>query len=147
MKKILTCIMALLLFASAAFAQRDLNCYPVFQGKVVPEKQMVVTEVRGSSVAAYKLDYYKGISFQVGEDLAARVASLIEEDAAAADVRETEKTGTLLTYALIQPKTKGRIHRYLCYQARPVDGQWKVTILYLEGTATLADLRGMFENQ
>ena len=48
---------------------------------------------------------------------------------------------------LIQLKTKGRIHRYLCYQARPVDGQWKVTILYLEGPATLADLRGMFEKQ
>ncbi|MBR5723869.1 MAG: hypothetical protein IKX62_00665 [Bacteroidales bacterium] len=147
MKKILTSILALLLFSVAAFAQRGLNCYPVFRGRVVPERQMVVTEVRGSSVAAYKLDYYKGISFLVEEDLAARVASLIEEDVAAADVRETEKTGLLLTYALIQPKTKGRIHRYLCYQARPVDGQWKVTILYLEGSATLADLRGMFEKQ
>lgn len=147
MKKILTSILALLLFSAAAFAQRGLNSDPVFRGRVVPERQMVVTEVRGGGMATYKLDYYKGVSFLVDEKSAREVAELVGQDAAAADVRETEKTGSLLTYALIQPKTKGRIHRYLCYQARPVDGQWKVTVLYLEGPATLDDLREMFEKQ
>ena len=147
MKKILTSILALLLFVSAAFAQRDLNCYPIFQGKVVPERQMVVTEVRGSSMSTYKLDYYRGVSFQADTLLARKVATLLRADASAANATETETVGEMLTYALIQPKTRGRIHRYLCYQARPVDGQWKVTILYLEGSATLADLRGMFEKQ
>ena len=56
MKKIVVTLIALLLLAVSASAQRDLGCYPVFQGKVVPGKQMVVTEVRGSSMAAYKLD-------------------------------------------------------------------------------------------
>jgi hypothetical protein len=147
MKKILTSILALLLFVSAAFAQRDLNCYPIFQGKVVPERHMVVTEVRGSSMSTYKLDYYRGVSFQADTLLAQKVAALLRADASAANATETETVGEMLTYALIQPKTRGRIHRYLCYQARPVDGQWKVTILYLEGSATLADLRGMFEKQ
>ena len=147
MKKILTSILALLLFVSAAFAQRDLNCYPIFQGKVVPERQMVVTEVRGSSMSTYKLDYYRGVSFQADTLLAQKVAALLRADASAANATETETVGEMLTYALIQPKTRGRIHRYLCYQARPVDGQWKVTILYLEGSATLSDLRGMFEKQ
>ena len=147
MKKIVITLMALLLLAVSASAQRDLSCYPVFQGKVVPGKQMVVTEVRGSSMAAYKLDFYRGVSFQVGEELAGKVSALVEADAADADIRETEKTGHLLTYALVKPASKGKSNRYLCYQARPVGGEWKITLLYLEGPATLEDLRAMFEKQ
>ena len=147
MKKMLITICLLFLLTTSMNAQRDLKTYPVFQGEIVPGKMMVVTEVRGGGMATYKLDYYKGVSFQVGEELAAKVASLVEADAAATNDRETEKIGSLLTYALIQPKSKGRANRYLCYQARPVAGEWKITILYLEGPATLSDLRSMFEKQ
>ena len=147
MKKTIVTLMALLLLALSASAQRDLNCYPVFQGKVVPRKQMVVTEVRGSSMAAYQLDYYRGISFLANEALTRKVAALVEADADGAAVNETEKVGDLLTYALVQPLSTGKTNRYLCYQAREVGDKWKVTILYLEGAATLDDLRKMFDKQ
>ncbi|MBO5562523.1 MAG: hypothetical protein J5939_02260 [Bacteroidales bacterium] len=148
MKKILITYLSLLLLGSgAASAQRDLQSFPVFQGKVVPGRQMVTTEVRGASMATYQLDYYRGVSFQVGEELAGKVSALVEADAADADIRETEKTGHLLTYALVKPASKGKSNRYLCYQARPVGGEWKITLLYLEGPATLEDLRAMFEKQ
>ena len=147
MKKTIVTLMALLLLALSASAQRDLNCYPVFQGKVVPRKQMVVTEVRGSSMAAYQLDYYRGVSFLVNEALTRKVAALVEADADGAAVNETEKVGDLLTYALVQPLSTGKMNRYLCYQAREVGDKWKVTILYLEGAATLDDLRKMFDKQ
>ena len=139
--------MTLLLLAVSASAQRNLNCYPVFQGKVVPVKQMVVTEVRGSSMAAYKLDYYRGVSFQADEPLTLRVAALVEADADEAAVKETEKVDGLLTYALVQPAPSGKMNRYLCYQARKIEDKWKVTLLYLEGAATLDDLKNMFEKQ
>lgn len=147
MKKTIVTLMALLLLALSASAQRDLNCYPVFQGKVVPRKQMVVTEVRGSSMAAYQLDYYRGISFLANEALTRKVAALVEADADGAAVNETEKVGDLLTYALVQPLSTGKMNRYLCYQAREVGDKWKVTILYLEGAATLDDLRKIFDKQ
>lgn len=147
MKKIIISLLFLLLLSFSALAQRDLRCYPVFQGKVVPGKQMVVTEVRGSSMATYKLDYYRGVSFQVETDLAGKVAALVWEDAADAAVKETEKVGDMLTYALVQPASTGKINSYLCYQARPIGDKWKVTLLYLEGEATLEDLRSMFDKQ
>lgn len=146
MKKILASLL-LLLLSVTALAQRDLRSYPVFLGKVVPGKQMVVTEVRGSSMAAYKLDYYRGVSFQVETELADKVAALVEQDAADAAVKETEKVGDMLTYALVQPASSGKMNRYLCYQARQVGDKWKVTLLYLEGRATLEDLRSMFDKQ
>ena len=148
MKKILITLLFLMLLSSVhASAQRDLKSFPVFEGKIVPEKQMIATEVRGGGMATYKLDYYRGVSFRVGTPLATQVAALVSQDADGALVCETEKTGELLTYALIQPKSKGKTNRYLCYQARPEGDGWKVTLLYLEGPATLEDLRNMFEKQ
>jgi hypothetical protein len=147
MKKIITIVIYLLIFSSALSAQRGLNCYPVFQGKVVPAKQMVLTEVRGGGMAAYKLDYYRGVSFEVDSELAEKVASLVEADSAVAESGETEKTGAMLTYALLQPKVAGKTKQYLCYQARSIGSLWKITILYLEGPATLEDLRTMFDKQ
>lgn len=147
MKKLLICIMSILLFTGAAMAQRGLNCFPVFRGKIVPSNRMIVTEARGGSMATYKLDYYHSVQFQVDEGVAKKVAELIMADAADAQSSETEMTDGLLTYALIQPNSFARVHRYLCYQARPVGPAWVITILYLEGSATLDDLYSMFEKQ
>ena len=148
MKKIIICLMSLLLFTGVAFAQKGLNCYPVFRGKVIPERQMVMTEVRGDGMATYKLRYYRSVRFQVDTLTARKVAALVEADALAADSAETEKTGALLTYGLIQLKPLGITRRYLCYQARPTEFHgWMITMIYLEGRATLEDLRSMFEKQ
>ena len=140
--------MSLLLSTGAAFAQKGLNCYPVFRGKVIPEKQMVMTEVRGDGMATYKLSYYRSVHFQVDTLTARKVAAMVEADALTADSAETEKTGELLTYGLVQLKPLGSIRRYLCYQARPTDYHaCIITMIYLEGSATLQDLRSMFEKQ
>ena len=140
--------MSLLLFSGASFAQKGLNCYPVFRGKVIPERQMVMTEVRGDGMATYKLDYYRSVRFHVDSLTARKVATMVEADAVAADSAETEKTGELLTYGLIQLKPFGIMRRYLCYQARETEFKgWMITIIYLEGSATLQDLRSMFEKQ
>jgi hypothetical protein len=148
MKKIMICLLSLLLSTGAAFAQKGLNCYPVFQGKVIPERQMIMTEVRGDGMATYKLSYYRSVRFQVDTLTARKVAAMVEADAHAAVSAETEKTGELLTYGLVQLKPLGITRRYLCYQARPTEYHgWVITIIYLEGSATLQDLRSMFEKQ
>ena len=148
MKKIMICLLSLLLYTGAAFAQKGLNCYPVFQGKVIPERQMIMTEVRGDGMATYKLSYYRSVRFQVDTLTARKVAAMVEADAHAAVSAETEKTGELLTYGLVQLKPLGITRRYLCYQARPTEYHgWVITIIYLEGSATLQDLRSMFEKQ
>ena len=140
--------MSLLLFSGVAFVQKGLNCYPVFRGKVIPERQMVMTEVRGDGLATYKLNYYRSVRFHVDTLTARKVAALVEADALTADSAETEKSGDLLTYGLIQLNPFGVMRRYLCYQARKTEFQgWMITIIYLEGSATLQDLRSMFEKR
>ncbi|MBR3064494.1 MAG: hypothetical protein IKG90_02455 [Bacteroidales bacterium] len=147
MKRILICLAMMLLVAGTASAQRGLNCHPVFRGKVVPLERMVTTEVRGGGMATYKLDYYRGVSFQADTALARKVAALVTADAEAARSCQTEKTGDLLVYALIELKPDRKVNRYLCYQARSTGFIWVITLLYLEGVATLEDLHSMFEKQ
>lgn len=147
MKRILFCLAMMLLVAGTASAQRGLNCHPVFRGKVVPLERMVTTEVRGGGMATYKLDYYRGVSFQADTALARKVAALVTADAEAARSCQTEKTGDLLVYALIELKPDRKVNRYLCYQARSTGFIWVITLLYLEGVATLEDLHSMFEKQ
>ena len=147
MKRILICLAMMLLVAGTASAQRGLNCHPVFRGKVVPLERMVTTEVRGGGMATYKLDYYRGVSFQADTALARKVAVLVTADAEAARSCQTEKAGDLLVYALIELKPDRKVNRYLCYQARSTGFIWVITLLYLEGVATLEDLHSMFEKQ
>lgn len=147
MKQTVLCFTMLLLLSGSAFAQRGLSCNAVFRGKVVPPQQMVTTEVRGGGMATYKLDYYKGVTFQVDTATALKVAALVAADTGAARSVQTEMTGELMTYALVELKPDGKIKRYLCYQARPSGPIWKVTLLYLEGIATLEDLNSMFAKQ
>lgn len=147
MKKLLLCFLVLLLSVGAAFAQRGLNSNAIFRGRIIPFDRMIKTEVRGSSMTTYKLDFYRSVRFQVDEKTALEVAALVKADAEAAVSAETEMTGDLLTYALVQPAQRGKVHRYLCYQARPEGPAWIITILYLEGSATLEDLRSMFDKQ
>ena len=107
-----------------------------------------MTEVRGDGLATYKLNYYRSVRFHVDTLTARKVAALVEADALTADSAETEKTGDLLTYGLIQLKPFGVMRRYLCYQARKTEFQGRmITIIYLEGSATLQDLRSMFEKR
>ena len=146
MKKIVLCF-AILLVAGTAYGQRGLNSNAVFRGKVVPTQRMVTTEVRGGSMATYKLDYYKGVNFQVDTATVTKVAAIVASDSEGAVSCETERVGELLTYALIHLKPSGKLNRYLCYQARSTGYTWVVTLLYLEGVATLEDLHTMFEKQ
>ena len=147
MKKIILILSAILLLGSQAFAQKDLRSWGIFQGKVVPEREMVKTEVRGGSITAYKLAYYLGVSCTIDLAQASQLSARVEDDAKDALTSELERTGDLLTYALIEPKSKGKYHRYLCWQARPDGDKWKVTLLYLEGQATVEELKNMFEKQ
>ena len=146
MKKYLLFLVALLMVTGTARAQRGLNCSAVFKGKIVPTNKMIETEVRGSRISTYKLDYYHCVQFQTDETTTRKVAGLVSSDAAARSA-EIENTGEILTYALIQPKPFRKANRYLCYQARPVGHGWIITLLYLEGSATLDELRNMFEKQ
>lgn len=147
MRKLLSIIIMILASASSAMAQTGLYSNAVFKGKIVPKRQMVVTEVRGAGMSTYRLDYYHGVQFHTDMASVNKVAALVSADILAADSAETEKVDGILTYALVRLKPYRKVRRYLCYQARLAGSSWIITVLYLEGDATPEDLRNMFETQ
>ena len=147
MKKIVLILSTLLMLGGQAFAQKDLHSREAFRGGIIPKKEMVRTEVKGGSLSSYKLAYYLGVSAPATTEQVSRLAALVEADSEGALLSEMEKTAELLTYALIEPEGNGKYHRYLCWQARPDGDRWKVTLLYLEGQATVEELKNMFKKQ
>lgn len=146
MKK-LACLAVLILFSFSAFAQRGLNCNAVFRGKVVPSNRMIETEVRGESVSTYKLSYFHSIKVQVDEVTATKIAGIIELDVDNAVSAETEYDGDRLIYAMVELQPFRRVNRYLCYQLKQTAGAEAITIIYLEGSASLNELHHMFEKR
>ena len=102
---------------------------------------------KDGNMAAYKLDYYRGVTFEGDTTLVRKVASLVSVDADGAKSCQTEHAGDILVYALIELEPEKKVNRYLCYQARSSGYMWMITLIYLEGVATLEDLHSMFEKQ
>lgn len=140
-------VFILVLMPFAAYAQKDLNCWGIFHGDVVPREQMVRTEVRGGEIRKYMLDHYLGLSFRADDGMLAEVSELLEADSSAALSSEIEHVGPVLTYALLQMQEKNGRNRFVCYQASRDGDHWRVILLYLEGPASLEDLKSMFEKQ
>lgn len=147
MKRFVAVLVLILSMSGIAGAQRGLACHPVFRGKIVPSGHMIETKVGSGSMSTYKLEYYHSVQFQADQETAAKVSGLVSADAAASESAEIDSQGGVLTYALIQLAPFKRVRRYLCYQARPLGPFWKVTIVYLEGSATIDDLRTMFDKK
>lgn len=148
MKRLLTIVSFIVFAAGVASAQEGLFVEDLFEGKVVASKQMKRTFISGSKLHPYGLDTYKSISFQVGETLYGAVERLVLNDAEGVEDKTTEYDGDHLTYAIIcLPKTNTGLNRFLCFQAKPDEKNWDVTVVYLRGTATVEDLDKMFNKR
>ena len=64
------------------------------------------------------------------------------------DNLELEYRDGHLYYAIVQiADTKKGLHRYICYQCRQETGGNSITLVYMEGKASLADLRKTFKKK
>ena len=61
---------------------------------------------------------------------------------------EMESHNGHIYYAIVQltDSQKGR-HRYICYQCKEKASHYDITLVYMEGKATLADLRKSFKKK
>ena len=73
-------MMTVLLAVTLAEAQTGLKINDLFEGRIIPQEQMIETRVRGKSLAKYQLSYYRSVRFTVGESEADRVLKIVEDD-------------------------------------------------------------------
>jgi len=60
-------MMTVLLAVTLAEAQTGLKINDLFEGRIIPQEQMIETRVRGKSLAKYQLSFYRSVRFIVGE--------------------------------------------------------------------------------
>lgn len=142
MKLRITIIIAMLLLAMGTHAQSDLAVGSVFNKKVIPQKEMVETSVRASSLSRYRLTYYHSLRFTPEAQEAATVRRLFSQDARQATGNYTLKKGRHHSKTIISLPPKNGKHRYLAL----IEQRKEMTLVYMEGSvSSIKELRDLLE--
>ena len=151
---VLCCFVALL----PCSAQSGLHINQLFEGKIVPKRQMVETLIRGKAISKYKLSYFHSVRFKADEALVKKIDHLIVRDFVndSEKLKDRQPDSRGFYHSDSMKKTRGRklftqmyelaphgsTNRYLCYKV--VDNV--MTVIYLEGTvSSLDELKEIFK--
>jgi hypothetical protein len=134
-------------------AQRGLQINEVFEGKVIAKQYMQESLIKGDNVAPYKLRLLHTVKFLANNSQRAKADALFNIDMKERisdddSNMEMETRDGFIYYAIVQltDNDKG-LHRYICYQCRPKSTKFDITMVYMEGEASLADLRKTFKRK
>ena len=149
MKKVISLIIVLA-FAMSTMAQKELRISDVFEGKAVSIKDKVETHIKGKTLEPYKLSVLRTIKFSTtanDRDIVERLFSTDMKmvDASTKENFEMESRDGHLYYAVVQISDYQGQHRYICYQCKRTGDEYKITLAYMRGKATISELRKMFK--
>ena len=149
MKRIIILTICLVTVLVETAAQKDMAVAPVFAGKVIPKKRMEETLVKGESIHKFKLSLFRSLKMEVSTAERDTIESLVLLDAPGMeDSSETEyemKDGHLSYCIVSLPAQQKRYLCYQCYESRP--DTYQLTLVYIEGWATLKDLHRTFKRK
>ena len=153
MKRTLFILSMLIGICLSTSAQRGLQINEVFEGKVIAKQYMQESLIKGDNVAPYKLKLLHTVKFLANNSQRAKADALFNIDMKERisdddSNMEMETRDGFLYYAIVQltDNDKGS-HRYICYQCRPKSTKFDITMVYMEGEASLADLRKTFKRK
>jgi len=153
MKRTLFILSMLIGISLSTSAQRGLQINEVFEGKVIAKQYMQESLIKGDNVAPYKLRLLHTVKFLANNSQRAKADALFNIDMRERisdddSNMEMETRDGFLYYAIVQltDNEKGT-HRYICYQCRPKSTKFDITMVYMEGEASLADLRKTFKRK
>ena len=126
-------------------AQTGLAVNRVFQGLVVPQKQMVEVKVKGRALSEYRLNFYHSVRFTATKPQKATIDALVAADRRSAKGTEERKKGRNASTILTLPQ-RGKTNRFLCYLTKQKGRAVVTTLAYMEGSVSNIDeLRRLIE--
>jgi len=152
MKQLLITLVAIVA-ALPLSAQKGLRIDEVFKGNIVNELALQESLVKGESLEPFKLKVLHTVKFTTSSTQRDRVEALFEEDMKGRlsdddENLELEYRDGHLYYAIVQiADIRKGLHRYICYQSRTNMAEHTITLVYMEGKASLADLRKTFKKK
>lgn len=146
MKRLLSIVCLALLFALSASAQEGLQINGIFNAGYRTRKDATEVLLRGDRLREYGLKYFRSLTFNPTYTELAAVERRVKADAAGAVDSESATMGKHLYYGIFQLKPRGRVQRYIFYRNNGLgkSGKRGVTLIYMEGKTTLAELKRNF---
>ena len=146
-KLLLITLSAFLALAPKAGAQAGLQIDSLFNGAIIPSSKVTESVVSGKELKPYNLDYFRSIRFQATDSEIDRIVSWLQADALLAVSKEMDSEDGRLVYALLRFTADRDRNKYLGYQVKEESDRKFVTVVYLTGKATAADLKVIFKHR
>lgn len=147
MRKLLLVVALCLGALLPAHAQKGLQIDNLFSGKLVDMSMVSESIVSGKKLVPYNLDYFRSVRFMADEKQVSKVTKWIREDAQMAEEQDMESENGRLVYALLKFPRRMEKNRYVGYQIKRISGKDYVTVVYMEGAATVEDLKVIFKHR
>lgn len=139
-------IFFLVLLPASALAQSGLSVSPYFDDDFVRNSTQTSISLQGEKVKPYKLSLFRSITLSSQGDHARNLERAVLTDANRANEHEAGMKEGKLYYGFYRlPSDKGR-NRYLFYRNNSLrkGGEANVILIYMEGKATIAELKRYF---
>lgn len=146
MKQSLT-LLFLAFMALAASAQKNMKIDELFADEYRNRDNVVEVIVKGEKVKAYKLTLFRSLTVKNDAALAQKMEQAVNADAKTASDKETGLVGGKLYYGFFSFPNGNGTYRYLFYRNNLLrkGAAPETTIVYMEGKATLKELKEMFK--
>lgn len=146
MKQSLT-LLFLAFMAIAASAQKSMKIDELFADEYRNRDNVVEVIVKGEKVKAYKLTLFRSLTVKNDAGLAQKMEQAVNADAKTASDKETGLVGGKLYYGFFSFPNSNGTYRYLFYRNNLLrkGAAPETTIVYMEGKATLKELKEMFK--
>lgn len=136
------------LLALPAAAQDGLQVGALFGGKFGRQADAVETLLKGRKIAPYKLSLFRSLSVSANSRNQATIEQKVRADARLAVDKQAGMKSGHLYYGFYRLRPHGQTQRYIFYrnnslQPRAKSGA-KITLIYMEGTATIEELKRTF---
>lgn len=147
MNRLLSFVFSLILCTVAATAQNGLEINKIFGQSLSQQRGVTENLMRGGPIKEYGLTLFRSISLDDSAmDLAPAIeAAVLKDSRLSGELEEQRKDGVLYYSFFPLPQLKKGHNRYVFYLNRTLIGESGVVLIYMEGTATLPQIRKMLK--
>lgn len=147
MKQMILWILFSCLAVPELWAQEGLNISRLFDGRYKQKANAIEVLVKGRKLKPYNLTLFQSLTVKGSPEEFRQIEELVTRDGQQATDKETGMIGGKLYYGFYRFAPLKDRHRYLFYRnssLRKVESA-EVTVVYMEGYATLEELKQMFK--
>lgn len=149
MKHSLILMLCLLCFGSLPLsAQKDLQIGKFFDSSYGKRKDATETLIKGKQLKPYKMTLFRSLTLPIHAVNIAELEKAIKTDTKEAIDKEAGSKGARLYYGFYQLRPIDKTRRYLFFRNNSLNPttsrQNTLTLIYMQGSATLDELKSKF---